>query len=61
MGWVEVFDGGENERMQVVGLVGEHYVGIEESVNEGDYVRGDNGIGTKGSEGRWKVMKIRCG
>jgi hypothetical protein len=46
------------DEWHVVGLMGQHYVRIDETVSQGDYLTARNGIGTKASEGTWKVMKI---
>ncbi|MEC3756660.1 peptidase G2 autoproteolytic cleavage domain-containing protein [Bacillus halotolerans] len=46
------------DEWHVVGLAGQHYVRIDETVGQGDYLTAHNGIGTKASEGTWKVMKI---
>ncbi|MCW0118670.1 peptidase G2 autoproteolytic cleavage domain-containing protein [Bacillus subtilis] len=46
------------DEWHVVGLVGQHYVRIDETINQGDYLTAHNGIGTKAAEGSWKVMKI---
>ncbi|MCP6684172.1 peptidase G2 autoproteolytic cleavage domain-containing protein [Bacillus nakamurai] len=46
------------DEWHVVGLVGRHYVRIDQTVSQGDYITAHNGIGTKAAEGDWKVMKI---
>ncbi|MEC0495050.1 peptidase G2 autoproteolytic cleavage domain-containing protein [Bacillus glycinifermentans] len=46
------------DEWHVVGLLSRHYVRIDGTVRQGDYVKALNGIGTRASEGSWKVMKI---
>ncbi|WP_307894535.1 peptidase G2 autoproteolytic cleavage domain-containing protein [Bacillus swezeyi] len=46
------------DEWHVVGLLGRHYVRIDGTVRQGDYLGALNGIGTKAAEGSWKVIKI---
>ena len=52
----------DREEWNVVGLTGQIFVNVDDTVNEGDFIKvGDNGIGTKGRNEygqNWQVMKI---
>lgn len=46
------------DQWHVVGLLGRQYVRIDGTVQQGDYIKALNGIGTRAGAGSWKVMKI---
>lgn len=52
----------DREEWNVVGLTGQIFVNVDDTVEEGDFIKvGENGIGTKGRNEygqNWQVMKI---